>query len=54
MCSFTTVVGYGSLVFSDFQALEGFGKLAVVGELGCVFGAVFFVPAVLSVLRRRS
>ena len=47
MCSFTTVVGYGSLVFSDFQALEGFGRLAVVGEIGCVFGAVFFVPALL-------
>ena len=50
MCSFTTVVGYGSLIFSDFQALEGFGKLAVVGEVGCVFGAVFFVPALLSAL----
>jgi predicted RND superfamily exporter protein len=52
MCSFTTVVGYGSLVFSDFQALEGFGKLAVVGEIGCVFGAVLFVPALLTLLSR--
>ena len=50
LCSFTTVVGYGSLIFSDFQALVGFGKLAVVGELGCVFGAVLFVPALLSAL----
>ena len=50
MCSFTTVVGYGSLIFSDFQALAGFGKLAVVREVGCVFGAVFVVPAVLSAL----
>jgi len=50
MCSFTTVVGYGSLIFSDFQALEGFGKLAVVGEVGCVLGAVFFVPALLTAL----
>ena len=50
MCSFTTVVGYGSLAFSDFQALQGFGRLAVVGELGCVFGAVFFVPALLAAL----
>ena len=54
LCSFTTVVGYGSLIFSDFQALEGFGKLAVVGELGCVFGAVFFVPAFLSALGTAS
>jgi uncharacterized protein len=50
MCSFTTTVGYGSLIFSDFQALEGFGKLAVVGEVGCVFGAIFFVPALLRAL----
>ncbi len=50
LCSFTTVVGYGSLAFSDFQALQGFGRLAVVGELGCVFGAVFFVPALLAAL----
>jgi hypothetical protein len=50
LCSFTTVVGYSSLAFSDFQALQGFGRLAVVGEVGCVFGAVFFVPALLSAL----
>lgn len=52
LCSFTTVVGYGSLLLSDFQALESFGKLAVVGELACVFGAVFVLPSVYSLLRR--
>jgi hypothetical protein len=50
MCSFTTVVGYGSLLFSDFQALEAFGKLAVCGELACVAAAVLLVPALLTVM----
>ena len=50
LCSFTTVVGYGSLLLSDFQALESFGKLAVVGELACVIGAVVLLPALLRLL----
>ena len=54
MCSFTTVVGYGSLVFSDFQALQSFGELAVVGEVGCLFGALAFAPAILAVRSRTS
>jgi preprotein translocase subunit SecF len=52
MCSFTTAVGYGSLLFSDFQALESFGKLAVLGEIACVFAAVFFLPALFVALGR--
>jgi uncharacterized protein len=52
LCSFTTVVGYGSGMFSDFQALESFGKLAVIGEIACVFAAVFFMPSLLVLLQR--
>lgn len=52
LCSFTTVVGYGSGMFSDFQALESFGKLAVIGEVACVFAAVFFMPSFLTLLQR--
>jgi len=53
LCSFTTTVGYASLLLSDFQALESFGKLAVTGEIACVFAAVLFLPSVLSRLRSR-
>lgn len=53
LCSFTTIVGYGSLMLSDFQALESFGKLAVLGELACVFAAVFVMPSALVLLGRR-
>jgi predicted RND superfamily exporter protein len=47
LCSFTTVVGYGSLIFADFQALRSFGRLAVSGELACVAGALLVLPALL-------
>ena len=53
LCSFTTIVGYGSLMLSDFQALESFGKLAVTGEIACVLAAVLFLPSVLA-LRLRA
>jgi predicted exporter len=51
LCSFTTIVGYGSLVLSDFQALASFGKLAVVGEIACIFSAIFLLPSLFHVLR---
>ncbi|WP_394842150.1 MMPL family transporter [Pendulispora brunnea] len=53
LCSFTTVVGYGSLMFSDVQALNSFGVLAVAGEMACVFSAVVFLPSLLSILGKR-
>jgi predicted RND superfamily exporter protein len=53
LCSFTTVVGYGSLLFADFQALQSFGRLAVSGELACLIGAVVVLPAMLRAIGRR-
>jgi predicted RND superfamily exporter protein len=53
LCSFTTIVGYGSLLFSDFQALQSFGKLAVFGEMACIFAAVFVVPSLFVIWPRR-
>lgn len=52
LCSFTTVVGYGSLLLADFQALQSFGALAVAGELACVVAAVVVLPALLVVVER--
>jgi predicted RND superfamily exporter protein len=53
LCSFTTVVGYSSLLFADFQALQSFGRLAVSGEIACLSGALFVLPALLHLLKRR-
>jgi predicted RND superfamily exporter protein len=53
LCSFTTVIGYGSLLFADNQALQSFGKLSIMGEMACVIAALLFLPALLHVLSSR-
>ncbi|MFO0673166.1 MAG: MMPL family transporter [Polyangiaceae bacterium] len=52
LCSFTTIVGYGSLIFNDNQALESFGQLAMAGELATLVGALFLLPSRLHVWKR--
>jgi uncharacterized protein len=51
LCSFTTVVGYSSLLWSDFQSLQSFGLLAMTGEIACLSTALLVVPSLLGVLR---
>ena len=51
LCSWTTMVGYGSLLAAHSQALRGFGTMAVLGEIFCLSAAVLVLPVV--VLRRR-
>jgi len=53
LCSFTTTVGYGALLFNDFGALQSFGKLAMAGEIACIVAALFVVPSLLHVLRKK-
>lgn len=50
LCSYTTIIGYGSLLVSDQQAVASFGRLAVVGEIACVAMAVAFLPALLHLM----
>jgi predicted RND superfamily exporter protein len=47
LCSYTTIIGYGSMLFSDNQALQSFGRLAMWGEMTCVVMALFFLPSFL-------
>ena len=54
LCSFTTTVGYGSLLFADNQALQSFGRLAMSGEIACLIGALLILPALLHVLSRKK
>jgi predicted RND superfamily exporter protein len=50
LCSYTTTIGYGSLTFSDNQALRSFGRLAMAGEIACLTVAAFVLPALLHLL----
>lgn len=52
LCSYTTTVGYSSMLFSDNQALQSFGRLAMWGEIACVVMALFFLPSLLHLLLR--
>jgi hypothetical protein len=47
LCSYTTVVGYSSLLVADLQALQSFGRLAASGEIACLSAALFVLPSLL-------
>ena len=46
LCSSTTIIGYSSLLIASNGALRSFGKLADLGELGCLLAALFVVPMI--------
>jgi predicted RND superfamily exporter protein len=54
LCSFTTTVGYGSLLFADNQALQSFGHLAMSGEILTLVAAMLVLPSLLHVWGRRK
>ncbi|APR99265.1 efflux RND transporter permease subunit [Pajaroellobacter abortibovis] len=54
LCSYTTTIGYGSLLVSDQQALQSFGRLAVMGEITCLLTALFVLPAFLQWRSKKS
>ena len=47
LCSWTTIVGYGSLLAASNRALNGFGLMAIIGEVVCLSAAIVALPAVL-------
>ena len=53
MCSYTTTVGYGTLMLSANGGIRSFGLAALVGEVACITMALIVAPVCLAVLRRR-
>jgi hypothetical protein len=47
LCSWTTIVGYGSLLVARNQALQGFGAMAILGEVACLLAAITALPVAL-------
>ncbi|HEX7837480.1 MAG TPA: MMPL family transporter [Kofleriaceae bacterium] len=47
VCSYTTIVGYGSLLMSANLGIRSFGLAAMLGELTCLGVALFLAPALL-------
>jgi uncharacterized protein len=56
LCSFTTVVGYGSLLVSANKGIRSFGLAAMLGEVTCLAAALLVAPALAQMLHgsRRS
>jgi uncharacterized protein len=54
LCSSTTIIGYGTLLLSDNQALNSFGQLAGLGEITTLLCAMIIVPAALALKNRRA
>jgi predicted RND superfamily exporter protein len=54
MCSLTTIIGYGSLLVADNQALQSFGHLAMSGELTTLAAAMLVLPAMLHLWKPKA
>jgi predicted RND superfamily exporter protein len=46
LCSSTTIIGYSSLLVASNGALRSFGKLADLGEIGCLLAALLLVSTI--------
>ena len=53
LCSWTTIVGYGSLLAASSRALRGFGAMAILGEIACLAAALLALPAIILWRKRR-
>jgi predicted RND superfamily exporter protein len=51
LCSWTTIVGYGSLLFSINRALRSFGWYAMLGEFTSLVTALVMLPALALAIR---
>src|SRR5207245_6945280 len=54
LCSWTSIIGYGSLLFSLNRALRSFGWYAMAGEVTTILTAVILLPALLALARPRE
>jgi predicted exporter len=54
LCSWTTIVGYGSLVLSFNRALRSFGWYAMLGELTTLLTALVLLPSLARLVKARA
>ena len=54
LCSWTSIIGYGTLLYSLNRALRSFGWYAMVGEVTTITTALVLLPALLLLERRRD
>ena len=54
LCSWTSIIGYGTLLYSLNRALRSFGWYAMVGEVTTITTALVLLPALLLLARPRG
>ena len=54
LCSWTSMIGYGSLLFSLNRALRSFGEYAMIGEVTTIITALVLLPALMMLVERRK
>jgi uncharacterized protein len=54
LCSYTTTVGYGTLMLSANGGIRAFGLAALLGEISCIVMALIVAPALFALLRPRT
>ncbi len=52
MTSFTTMVGFGSLVIAQYRALSSMGWIIILGIGSCLLASVFLLPPLLVIFLR--
>ena len=53
LCSWSAIVGYGSLLVTRNGSLRGLGAIATLGEATCLIAAIVVLPAALFLVTRR-
>jgi len=53
LCSWTSIVGYGSLLISLNRALRSFGEYAMIGEVTTILTALVLLPALLIIAEQQ-
>jgi len=54
LCSWTTIIGYGSLLLSANAGIRSFGAVAILGEATCLLAALTLAPALLALMAPRA
>jgi predicted RND superfamily exporter protein len=54
LCSWTSMVGYGSLLLATNRALRSFSRYAILGEITSILCALVLLPAITLLWRKRA
>jgi len=54
LCSLTTLVSYAILLCANSKTLASFGVLGLIGEITCIFSALFLLPILHNLVGKKQ